>query len=255
MHSLPDLIEGDQTRVGTWVQMPCADSVDILAASGCQFAIIDLEHGSFDFAAVDMLVRACDANHMVSIVRVPDAHAPTVTKALDCGAAAVMIPRVRTVEEARAAIACTRWAPEGTRGACPCVRSGEHFVRDWPRFRASREAASGAMLLLETPEAFAAIEDICALDGLRGIALGPFDLSMAMGLNGDWRAPAVQSALERAVCAAVARQVPVLMPLFDPDTANTRVQKARWQALGVRLFAVGTDKIFLSLAARSFFGD
>jgi 4-hydroxy-2-oxoheptanedioate aldolase len=252
MRSFNDLLHAPAPVFGTWLQMPCADVVDIVAASGYGFGIVDLEHGSFDFGAADMLVRACDANGIVPFVRVPDAHVPTITKALDCGAAAVIVPRVASVDDARTAIAATRWAPDGTRGACPCVRSGGHFVRDWPRFRAERQAAAGALLLIETPGAIDAIDDICALDGLRGIVLGPFDLAVAMGLDGDWRAAAVQDALERVVHAATAHGVPAVMPMFDTDPAQTRARVMHWQRLGVRLFAIGTDKIFLSLAARSF---
>ncbi|UCH16936.1 MAG: aldolase [Burkholderiales bacterium] len=252
MRSLDDLLHAGVPVFGTWLQMPCADVVDIVAASGFGFGIVDLEHGSFDFGAADMLVRACDANGVVPFVRVPDAHVPTITKALDCGAAAVIVPRIGGLDDARAAIAATRWAPDGTRGACPCVRSGGHFVRDWARFRCEREAAAGAMLLIETPGAIGAIDDICALDGLRGIVLGPFDLAVAMGLDGDWRATAVQDKLERVVRAATARGLPVVMPMFDTDPAQTQARVAHWQRLGVRLFAIGTDKIFLSLAARSF---
>lgn len=252
MHGLTELTESSRPKFGTWLQMPCADSVDIIAASGFDFGIVDLEHGAFDFAAVDMLVRACDANGIVPIVRVLDAHAPSITKALDCGAAAVLVPRIKSVDDARASIAATRWAPEGTRGACPCVRSGGHFIADWPAYRREREAAAGALVLLETPEAIDAVAPICALPGLRGIVLGPFDLSVAMGLDGDWRAFAVQERLEHAVRTAVAAGVPVMMPLFDPDPVEMRRQVARWQALGVGLFAIGTDKIFLALGARAF---
>lgn len=92
----------------------------------------------------------------------------------------------------------------------------------------------------------AAFDEIIATEGLAGVMVGPFDLAVAMGHAGDWRAPEVRAALERMVDAAVARGVPVVVPVFATEPAECRALADAWRARGVRALAVGTDKMIVA---------
>lgn len=243
--TLTDLFTGKRDVFGTWSQMSAPEAIDILGAAGLDYTIIDAEHGSFGMEAVENLVRSCNAAGLVPIVRVPDASQAAITRALDAGAAGVMVPGVSSAQEARSAIAAARFAPAGTRGACPCVRAGGHWVSDWRAYTQRCEVHTGVIVLAETPGAVSDIETICALPGLRALMIGPFDLSVAMGHAGDYRHPEVRSALHRILAAARSNAVPAMMPVFAPDLAETRRQVDDWRAQGVRVFAVGADKILL----------
>jgi 4-hydroxy-2-oxoheptanedioate aldolase len=120
--------------LGTWSQFASAEVIDILGASGFDFTIVDTEDGRFGFETAEGPVRACDAAGLAPLVRVPAADAWMITKALDIGAAAVVVPRISSAAEAEHAVSTARYGPTGTRGACPCIRAGDHFVRDWPVF-------------------------------------------------------------------------------------------------------------------------
>ena len=149
MKTFDQLLRASGERIGTWSQIASAEVIDMLGASGFDFTIIDCEHGYFGIETAEGLMRACDANGLTPIVRVPSSDRMWIQKALNAGAAAVVVPGVGSVEEARAAIAATRFAPEGTRGACPCVRAAGHFIRDWAAY-AARQQGTGAILLIET---------------------------------------------------------------------------------------------------------
>ena len=89
------------------------------------------------------------------------------------------------------------------------------------------------------------IDAICALPGLRALMIGPFDLSVALDCEGDCNHPDAIAAIGRMVAAARANSVPVIMPIFAPDLAETQRQIAYWRSEGVRMFTIGTDKILL----------
>lgn len=240
------LLDGAGPVIGTWAQLPHPEAVEIIGAAGFDFAIVDLEHGHFGLERAAEMLRACDAAGLAPLARVRNHD--SIGAVLDAGAAAVVVPGITTAEAADAAVAATRFAPHGTRGACPCVRSGGHYIRDWPGYVASTEA--GCIVLVETAEGVRNIAAILRTPGVTALMAGPFDLSVSMGHNGNWRHPEVQDAMARLLDAAAAVGTAVIVPVFDPDVAGGRAQMADWQERGVRVFTLGTDKILLSDAAR-----
>jgi 4-hydroxy-2-oxoheptanedioate aldolase len=234
--------------IGTWSQFGNPEVIDILGGSGFAFTIIDTEHGHFGLETAENLVRACDAAGLVPIVRTPANEGYMITKALDIGAAAVLIPRISTAAEAERAVGAGRYGPQGSRGACPCIRAGNHYVRDWRRFAAAANDPGGAgiIALIETPEGVEAIDAILAVPGLQAVLPGPFDLSVTMGLDGDTGHPRIIDALERVAAASLRHMIPMILPLFQPEAAECRRRIDGWQRLGVRLFTVGTDKLLFA---------
>ena len=95
-----------------------------------------------------------------------------------------------------------------------------------------------------TPGALDEVEAICALDGLKALMIGPFDLSVALGHQGRLGHPEV-AAIRRMVDAAVANDVPSILPIFAPELSQTMHQIEYWRGHGVEVFTIGTDKILL----------
>ena len=245
MQRFSSLVDQPAPVIGTWSQFANPEVIDVLGASGFQFTIVDTEHGHFGLETAENLVRACDAGGLVPLVRILTNEDYLVTKALDIGAAAVVIPRISSADETARAIRAARYGPGGARGACPCIRAGSHYVRDW-RGYAADEDSPRIIALVETPEALDAIQEIVSVPGLLGLLVGPFDLSVAMGLHGDTSHPRVEQALERVVEAAARSKVPLVMPLFHPSSDDCRRKIEYWQQRGVRLFTVGTDKLLFA---------
>ena len=245
---LKALLTSDDVALGTWSQIASAEMVDLIALNGFGFSIIDCEHGFFGMEIAENLARACDANGIAAAVRVPVNDPKVIMKALDAGIRHVVVPNVSTGEEAQRAVDATRFAPHGLRGACPCVRSGGHFIRNWRDYVAQEEGRVGAIALVETEEGVRNFADIAAVDGLTAIMFGPFDLSVSMGLAGDWRNPRVQTALREMIDTANAAGHRIMMPVFAPDVAECRAQIADWRALGIHTFVIGSDKIMVAHA-------
>lgn len=242
-----ELLAADRPALGTWSQVAAPELIDMLGAAGLDFTIVDCEHGAFGLAQAENLFRACDAAGLVPLCRVPALDAGWIGRALDAGAQAVVVPGVASAADAAAAVAAARFAPDGTRGACPCVRAGGHFIRDW-RGHVAAEAEKGVIALVETAAGLDQVEAICATPGLKALLAGPFDLSVSMGLGGDYRHPDVEAAMARMAAAARASHLPLIAPIFDPDPAEAARQRAVWRDRGARLFTVATDKILFSSA-------
>jgi 4-hydroxy-2-oxoheptanedioate aldolase len=242
-----ELLALGRPAYGTWSQVAAPELVDMLGAAGLDFSIVDGEHGAFGLKEADELFRACDAAGLVPLYRAPGLDSGAIGRALDSGAQAVVVPGIASADQARAAVAATRFAPAGTRGACPCVRAGGHFVRDW-RAHERQEAEKGAIALVETEAGLAAVEAICATPGLLALLAGPFDLSVSLGLAGDYRHIAVERALDRMAEAARAAGLPLIAPVFDPDAAEARRQRDRWLDRGAVAFVIATDKILFTAA-------
>lgn len=127
--SFVEMLRSGTPALGTWVQMRAPEMVDLIGGNGFDFAIVDCEHGAFGIETAEQLVRACDAARLAPVVRVSRLDRVEIMKALDAGAGAVLVPNVSSAEDAAAAVAATRYAPQGTRGACPCTRSVGHYAR------------------------------------------------------------------------------------------------------------------------------
>lgn len=247
-----DLLDRAGPSYGTWSQLASPEVIDILAATGFAFTIVDTEHGYFGLETGENLIRACDAGGLVPLLRIPGKEPWMITKALDCGAAAVVVPGIGSAAEARATVDAARYAPHGRRGACPCVRATDHLTLEWSAHASKANAETGIIALIESPEGVAEFEAILAVQGLLAVLLGPFDLSVAMGHEGDFTHPEVMAALAGMARQARDAGMPVIMPVFSPALPAAREQIARWQELGVRLFTVGTDKLLFAHHCRSY---
>jgi 4-hydroxy-2-oxoheptanedioate aldolase len=236
---------------GTWAQMLCPEFCELAAASGFEFIIIDMEHGSFGIEGATHMIRAVQSGGASAMVRVPDAAPSMILKALDAGASAVLVPNVNSGAMAASIVAATRYAPRGTRSACPSIRASSYGFVDWPSHSADCERELQVAVLIETQAGLDNFDEIIAVPGIDIVALGPFDLSQAMGYCGDWKHPVVQGKLEDLVHRAIGKGLDIMPSLFDTEPAQLASQIARWRALGARLFAVSGDRFALASAYRT----
>lgn len=175
-----DLLGSGRALIGTWVKMPALDGVELLAAAGFDFLVLDMEHSPLDSLTVHQLLGAARGCAIPALVRVPDRGPSTIARVLDSGAAGVLIPHVDTVAQTRDVVSAARFPPLGTRGYGPTVRAGG-WGFDPDHYRDS--AGWGCVVpQLESEDAVAAVHDIAAVPGLGALFVGPADLSVATGL-------------------------------------------------------------------------
>jgi 2-keto-3-deoxy-L-rhamnonate aldolase RhmA len=225
--------------LGTFIKTPTVHATEILADVLFDFVVVDEEHGPFDRTSIDLLMLATSAKGISGIVRV--AGLSSILPALDMGAEGVLIPHVNSAEQARAAVAASRYLG-GERGCSPSSRAGRYGALALAEHVARADAEVSVSVMIEHPDAIRNVEEIAAVQGVDALFLGLGDLAVASGELTPG-APSIREAA-RVVCAAAQRQGKGLMA-----TAAT-IDAGRWLfELGVNAFVVSSDQGLLRAAA------
>ncbi|WP_447007338.1 HpcH/HpaI aldolase family protein [Saccharothrix isguenensis] len=167
-------------NVGLWVGSTDRRVVRATSGGGFDWACVDEQHGGAAGGRDNTdLIAAVRAAGIPAFVRVAWNRPELIGRALDSGADGVVVPMVDTVEQAREAAAAARFAPRGTRSFGP-IRSTDALTTAVPE---QANATVLCLVMIETVRGLDAVADIAAVDGVDGVFVGPFDLSLALGLD------------------------------------------------------------------------
>ena len=230
-------------QFGLWAHIPSNYSVEIVAGAGFDWILLDTEHTPADIETVLTLLQALSAYPTTPIVRVPWNDMVTIKRYLDTGVQTLLIPQVNTAEEARNAVAFTRFPPDGVRGVAGATRA-TRFGRIENYFPRAHEETC-LLLQIESKQALGNIEAIAAIDGVDGLFIGPADLHASLGYPGE-RAhkdvvPLIDDAISRIVKSGKAAGI------LTSDEENAR----RWLKYGATFVAVGSDAGILARGAEN----
>ena len=228
----------NKTVLGTFVWSAADSVVESLGNSGLDFVVIDSEHSPVDTEKAVNLIRIAQSKSLTALVRVKDVSRAAILKMLDAGADGLVIPCLRTVAEVQEIIEHGKYAPLGKRGFALGRRSGygfEPFAANLEHYFSVSNAETMLIPMCETREFLEQIEEIVRLEGVDGIFVGPFDLSVALGKPGQFNTPEFQTALGRIVQACAVVQKPAFIFAATPAMAVEQVK------LGYRGIALSTD--------------
>ncbi len=227
-NDLAATIESDTVAFGVLDNTYSPTLVEFYGEVGMDFVWLDLEHGGpdpWDAGRVEDLLRAAERTGLDLLVRLPDTDPTLVRKALDLGVRNVLLPRVDTAAEVRAAVRSARFRYDngsGERGlAAP--RARRWGLKDEYVTAEDRETVVGVNI--ETEAAVTNLDAILDVPELGFVFIGPFDLSVSLGHPGELDHPEVQAAVETVRSTAVAANVPVAGLAFDMDDANEKAGK------------------------------
>lgn len=203
---LKDRIEAGEVVLGTMIsEFGCSNLVRIMQAGGYEFAIIDCEHGPFDYTQLSEMIALGNSIQFPVLVRAPGIDRGFITKVLDMGAEGFLIPMVNTPEDAERLVEYAKYAPVGKRGIST---TRAHTNYHPPRLKDYMETANHRTILLvqiETKEAVSNVEDIAMVQGIDALIVGPSDLSSDLGVAGDLNNPVLRKCIEKVAEAAAAR--------------------------------------------------
>ncbi|MGK6313449.1 HpcH/HpaI aldolase family protein [Neorhizobium sp. DT-125] len=234
---------GHQRVIGTFAAIPHPVAIEVTAATGLDFLCIDAEHSQIDRELIENLVRASDAHRVPAMVRVPSHGSEWIASVLDAGAAGVLVPRVSTAAQARAAVMATRYPPVGERGVGP-GRASAYGYRIPDYLKAANENLVLA-IQIETAEGLANVEEIVAVEGVDVIFIGPGDLSVSIDAMGPAGAEKLNAAITTITSAA--RKAGKAVGIFRPSADDV----GKWAEAGISFYLLASDTMFLgaSLAA------
>ena len=239
VNSLKAAVRAGRPHIGIWCSLASALTTEIVAGAGADWLLIDGEHSPNDLRSIMAQLQVAAAFACEAVVRLPSDDANLIKQALDIGARSLMVPNVRTADQARAIVAAMSYAPGGFRGF-----SVAHRANAFGRIAGYHAKAREHQLLavqIEDEAGVANADAISAVDGVDVLFVGPGDLSTNMGAMGNPNAAHVQEAI------ASVRKAAVAAGKASGILASVKADADRYLAHGFTMVAVGSD---LGLLAR-----
>jgi 4-hydroxy-2-oxoheptanedioate aldolase len=212
-----------------------------MGRAGYDWVCIDTQHGVIGYDQMLPMLQALSATRTPAFVRVPWNQPSDIMKALDAGAQGVIVPMVNSEEEARRAVGACRYPPLGYRSWGP-TRAALQVDGFGPE---SANRAVVCMVMIETVEGMAAVDEILAVPGVDGVYVGSNDLAVTHGMKPDATAsnPEHRRLIEAILDACKRRGLIAGIHCAGPDTAM------RWREVGFRMLNVDNDSLFLRAGA------
>jgi 4-hydroxy-2-oxoheptanedioate aldolase len=212
-----------------------------MGGAGFDWICIDTQHGLIGYDQMVPMLQALSATGTPAFVRVPWNQPGDIMKALDAGAQGVIVPMVNSREEAESAVGACRYPPQGYRSWGP-ARAALQVSGFGPE---SANRAVVCMVMIETVEGLAALDEILEVPGIDGVYVGPNDLAVTHGMKPDATAsdPEHRRLIEKILQACVRRGLIAGIHCSGPDTA------VRWREAGFRMLNVDNDSVFLRAGA------
>jgi 4-hydroxy-2-oxoheptanedioate aldolase len=234
-------IENGTRQIGLWSHLASYVSMEVIAGAGFDWILIDMEHSPNELFQVHQQLLAMSESRTQPVVRVAWNDAVMIKRVIDIGAQSLLVPQVQNADEARLAVAATRYPGSGVRGFTAQSRASRFGrIKDY-HARAAQEMC--VIVQVETLEALENIEAIAAVEGIDGVFIGPGDLSASMGHVADPGHPDVQRVVGQAIDRIVATGKPAGILTGDRALVRSYIER------GCTFAAVGADIALLARAA------
>jgi 2-dehydro-3-deoxyglucarate aldolase len=245
--SIKEKLARGEASIGSWMSMGHVSIAEILSSAGYDWVVVETEHTAIDVSEVLRLVMAIEGRGAVPLVRLAWNDPIQCKAVLDSGAAGVIVPMVNTRADAELAVKGAKYPPLGIRGVglARAQGYGQHFD-EYVR-RANAETL--LVVQIEHVDAVKNIEEIVSVPGIDATFIGPYDLSLSMGIPGQLSHPDLLAARQRVLDATLAHGLAAGIHLVHPDRCDTELPACLAQ--GYRFIALGTDILFLGDSCRS----
>lgn len=232
------LRRGDR-MIGSFVTLPALEVAEVMSAAGLDWLLIDCEHAPLDALWAQRLLQAA---RVPGVVRVADRQEATLNRALDAGAAGVLVPMVNTAQQAQAIVSFCKYPPVGSRGV-GIVRA-QSYGLGFQEYVAHANESTAVIVQIEHITAVENVEAILAVPGVDAVFVGPYDLSGSMGRLGQVDHIDVLAAIEGIRLACERAGMPLGVYVGSAVAAKAYLEK------GFTLIAVGIDALLLGQAMR-----
>jgi 2-keto-3-deoxy-L-rhamnonate aldolase RhmA len=223
-----------QLGAGYW-QLRSPEVARIYAAAGLNWAFVDTEHGGFDLESVQDICRVSNLAGLCPIVRVGDLQYTLVARALDCGAQGIIFPRVESVELLEQAVGWTKFPPLGVRGFGLTIAAVNYEPATMPQIIEQVNANTMLVMQIETQRAVDMREELLSVPGIDAVMIGPADLSISLGVPGEFLHPKMVAAMEAVRDTCIAKGV-------APGTQTRGLEQAKfWRERGMTFLGCSNE--------------
>lgn len=228
--------------LGTFIKTPSAIICEVINRSGMDLVCLDAEHAPFGRADLDLCLLALHAGGMPALVRVPSLSSEHVLNALDCGATGVLVPHVKSAEEAEKAV---RYATYGKgRGFAGSSRAARYMARGMAEHISAANAHTCVVGQIEDAEALNHLDDIFSTDGMDAFFIGRADLTVSLGYNTPNTPEVIDAVTE--ICRLGAEKGKTI-GMFTSNLDEI----AGWRAKGASLFLLSSEHAMMLEGAKA----
>lgn len=242
------LMKKSNITLGTFFQLGGRGVIECLARGGLDYVVIDTEHGYFSEESTEDYIIAAENLGLLPFVRIGDLRRPYILRMLDIGARGLIIPQIHNAEEVRGIVSYAKFPPVGKRGFCPTRTSGwgaDEWAHDLEEYMRICNDRVKVLPQCETKEALENIDEIMSVPGVDGIFIGPYDLSIDLGVPGKMDSPVLSDAIARILqaCEKYGKASYIY--------AGSMEAAARWAEMGFDSIAYGMDAMVLGDSYRA----
>lgn len=226
MADFKSLIGNGSLKLGTYVGEFASPGLgQIIGSTGCDFAFVDMEHSGFTFETAKALLRSFHDAGLATVLRPPSQVLHHLSRACDIGAQGIVPPMLGTVVQAKACIEAVKYPPMGKRGAAFTIAHDDYRPRLVTESIAYGNARTSFVALIETAEGVQNCEAIAAVDNVDCLWIGHMDLSISLGVPGEFRSPAFVSAVSKVMAAAKSAGKAVGRMVASPEEGKQLFQE------------------------------
>jgi 4-hydroxy-2-oxoheptanedioate aldolase len=244
MKNLKDRIKQGETLHGCWVNLGSSITTEIIANAGFDWVLIDLEHGMGNEKDALSQIEVVKSSNAAALVRVESSSRQRVHRILDMGAEGIMCPHIDNVEDAIYLMESMYYPPLGKRGLAKMIPATE-FGKDFSTYPDRANKTVVGIAQIESREALDHLDEIANNQAVDVLFIGPSDLTIDMGIFGEFDNPLYTDAVKRIADAAsrAGKVSGILMP--SPNDYK------KYYELGMRFIASGADSFFVAEGARN----
>ena len=239
-NKLKQIWAAGRSATNAWLTIPSPWTAEVVAAAGFDSVTIDLQHGLIGYETAVAMLQAMSGSDSVPLARLEWNDPATIMRMLDAGALGLICPLINTAAECAAFVGACRYPPAGYRSYGP-IRAG---LRWGPDYFAQANANVTALAMIETAQGLENVAEIAATPGLDGLYVGPFDLSISLGLArpADFTDPVLLAALDVVLDAAARHDLVTGIYAGSPENALMLARR------GFRLVTAAQDTALLQTA-------
>ena len=244
-NTVKQALKSGQLQLGTnFGQLRSAEIPRLLAAAGFHWTFIDTEHGGFGLETVQDVCRTANLAGIAPIVRVADLQSPLVARALDCGAQGIIFPRIEDAEALARAVSWTKFPPAGVRGYGLTQMHAGYEALSFEQMIEHFNTQTLVVVQIESQRGVDARDEILSVPGIDAVMIGPADLSISLGVPGQFEHPRMVQAMEAIRDTCVAKNI-------APGTQTRSLELAKfWKARGMRFLGCSAETTMLFEKAR-----
>jgi len=243
-NSLRAMLLNQQATYGSWITFGHTAVAEVMAQSGFDWLVIDLEHSVIGIETVQLLVQVIELSGCVPLVRLSSNDPVLSKRVMDAGAHGVIVPSVNSSEEAETAVKSVKYPPIGYRGVGLARAQG--YGARFSEYMREIDEFGIVIVMIEAKTGVDCIEAIVQVPGVDGVFIGPYDISASYGFPGELGHPKVKEAYHRVLATAREARVAAGIHIIHPSPSQFG------EALrdGFCFIAVGADMLFLGQQCR-----